>query len=76
MGLLKDFSIVACLAGTIGIALKFATFQIILNMKLAQGDILQGAFFPFFPNLLDVAFLILSTLYLSLLARGEYYDTK
>lgn len=50
--------------GNVGIALKFVTFQAILNSNLAAGNSLTGLFFPYFPNLLDSAFLILSSLFL------------
>jgi hypothetical protein len=43
--------------GSIGIALKFTTFF----------D--KWVFFPFFPNILDAAFIILSVIYLSLKSR-------
>ena len=53
------------ISGTIGIALKFITFQIILNENLASGNILTDVFFPYFPNILDSAFLISAVFYLA-----------
>ena len=61
-----DLLTVLMVSGTIGIALKFVTFQIVLNNNLAQGNILSGAFFPYFPNLLDSLFLIISILFIAL----------
>lgn len=65
----KDFAIdllsVLFVSGTIGIALKFITFQIMLNENLVSGNLLTDAFFPYFPNVLDSAFLISSVLYLT-----------
>lgn len=64
---LKDFAsnvlVVLLVAGNIGVALKFVTFQIILNSNLAEGNILTGVFLPYFPNLLDSAFIISSMLF-------------
>ena len=60
-----DLLTVLMISGTIGIALKFVTFQVVLNSNLAAGNILTGLFFPYFPNLLDSAFLILSILFLA-----------
>jgi hypothetical protein len=60
-----DLLVILFLAGTIGIALKFITFQIILNQNLAAGNLLIDAFFPYFPNVFDSAFLIMSVLYLT-----------
>ena len=65
----KDLAIdllsILLISGTIGIALKFITFQIILNENLASGNLLTDVFFPYFPNVLDSAFLISSVLYLA-----------
>ncbi|MDQ1280636.1 MAG: hypothetical protein QG670_1899 [Thermoproteota archaeon] len=49
----SDLFTLLMIAGSIGIALKFVTFPIILNNNLAADNILTGAFFPYFPNLLD-----------------------
>jgi hypothetical protein len=61
----SDLLTVLMISGTIGIALKFVTFQVVLNSNLAAGNILTGLFFPYFPNLLDSGFLILSILFLA-----------
>ncbi|UCH01724.1 MAG: hypothetical protein JSV20_07720 [Candidatus Bathyarchaeota archaeon] len=60
-----DVLSVLFISGTIGIALKFITFQIILNENLLYGNILYDLFFPYFPNLLDSFFLISAALYLA-----------
>ena len=60
-----DLISILFVSGTIGIALKFITFLIILNQNLASGNLLTDLFFPYFPNVLDSAFLISSVLYLT-----------
>lgn len=60
-----DLLSILFISGTIGIALKFITFQIILNENLASGNILTNIFFPYFPNVLDSAFLISAVFYLA-----------
>jgi hypothetical protein len=55
--LLNNCVILMLACGTAGIALKFTTF---FN---------KWVFFPFFPNILDTAFLILSVIYLSLRSK-------
>lgn len=62
---LEKGSIILFWAGTLGIALKFLTFQILLNMGLSNGDLLTGLWFPFFPNVLDSLFLVLGASYLA-----------
>ena len=63
--LASDLLSILFISGTVGIALKFITFQIIVNENLASGNLLTDAFFPYFPNVLDSAFLISSVLYLA-----------
>ena len=63
--LVVDLLTVLLISGTIGIALKFVTFQIILNENLVSGNLLTGLFFPYFPNLLDSLFLISSVTFLA-----------
>jgi len=58
-------------SGTIGIALKFLTFQIRLNQQLHNGNILNDLWFPYFPNMLDSAFLIISVIGLIILGRTK-----
>ena len=60
-----DLISIMFISGTIGIALKFITFLIILNQNLASGNLLTDLFFPYFPNVLDSTFLISSVLYLT-----------
>jgi hypothetical protein len=60
-----DLLSILFISGTIGIALKFITFQIILNENLASGNLLTDVFFPYFPNVLDSAFLISAVFYLA-----------
>ena len=60
-----DLLSILFISGTIGIALKFITFQIILNENLASGNLLTNIFFPYFPNVLDSAFLISAVFYLA-----------
>jgi hypothetical protein len=63
--LASDLLSLLFISGTIGIALKFITFQFIVNENLASGNLLTHAFFPYFPNVLDSAFLISAVLYLA-----------
>jgi hypothetical protein len=63
--LARDLLSILFISGTIGIALKFITFQIIVNENLASGNLLTDAFFPYFPNVLDSAFLISAVFYLA-----------
>lgn len=58
--LLNDCIIIMLVCGTIGIALKFTTFF----------D--KWVYFPSFPNVLDAAFLILSTSYLTWKAQKAH----
>jgi len=60
-----DLLSILFISGTIGIALKFITFQIIVNENLASGNLLTDVFFPYFPNVLDSAFLISAVFYLA-----------
>jgi hypothetical protein len=60
-----DLLSILFISGTIGIALKFITFQIILNENLASGNLLTDVFFPYFPNVLGSAFLISAVFYLA-----------
>jgi hypothetical protein len=60
-----DLLSILFLSGTIGIALKFIAFQIIINENLASGNVLTEVFFPYFPNVIDSVFLISSVLYLA-----------
>ncbi len=62
--LLKDLLIVLLVSGTVGIALKFVAFQILLNTYGKPAY----ATFPYFPNLLDSAFLIVAALALAFYA--------
>ncbi len=58
--LLGKCLIIACVSGTIGIALKLSTF------------LETTVFFPFFPNILDWIFLVAATVYLGYRAwRGS-----
>lgn len=59
--LLKDLLIVLLVSGTVGIALKFVAFQMLLNIYGTPAY----AVFPYFPNLLDSAFLIITALTLA-----------
>lgn len=63
--LVVDLLTILLISGTIGIAFKFITFQIILNENLFSGNILTDLFFPYFPNLLDSIFLISSVIFLA-----------
>jgi hypothetical protein len=68
---------ISMVVGTIGIALKFLTFQIVLNERLYSGDVLNSVWYPYFPNVVDVAFLILSILYVSHLAiKNSLHSTN
>jgi hypothetical protein len=57
--LLNDCLLIVCVFGTIGIALKFAVFF----------D--KWVYFPWFPNIVDAAFLIFSGTYLAWKAHGH-----
>lgn len=63
--LLSDLLAIVCVMGVIGVALKFLFFQIVLNLKL-YGDVLSEVIFPFFPNVLDSAFLIFAACWLAI----------
>jgi len=56
--LLHTLITIAAVTGTAGIALKFVYFQILINSH----DTITYAVFPYFPNLLDSAFLICSVI--------------
>ena len=58
--LLNDCMIIMLVAGTVGIALKFTTFF----------D--RWVYFPSFPNICDAAFLILSVVYLTYIAKRAH----
>jgi hypothetical protein len=62
--LLEDCLIIACVSGTVGIALKFTT---LFNIWVL---------FPVWPNVCDVAFLIFSSLFLGWLARKHIGKVK
>lgn len=63
--LLGKLVVIAFASGTIGVALKFLTFQIVLNQNLYVGNVIDSVWFPYFPNVLDSIFLIISALYLA-----------
>jgi|GEM_PF-3912937 len=63
--LIKDLLTIVCIFGTVSIALKFLYFQLSLNLNLKAGNIITEIYFPFFPNVLDSAFLIFATLFLA-----------
>lgn len=58
----RKLLVIACAAGTVGIALKFLTY------------LDHWVYFPAFPNALDTAFLIISILILSYLAMRRTID--
>jgi hypothetical protein len=55
--LLHDCMLIVFVCGTIGIAIKFATF------------VNQWVYFPSFPNVIDASFLILAVSYLAWKSR-------
>jgi len=63
---------VVCLAGIVGIALKLIFYVIMINVYIAllpnniyAVAIAENFFFPYFPNALDSAFLIIAAVYLA-----------
>lgn len=69
---------VVCLAGVVGIALKLAYYVVMINVYIAllpnniyAATIAENFFFPYFPNALDSAFLIIAAVYLALEKRTK-----
>jgi hypothetical protein len=62
--LAKNLIAVACVAGSVGIAAKFALFW----------D--NWVYFPLFPNICDSAWLVFSVSYLGLLQYGDTLISK
>ena len=76
--LAKKILRVACVAGIVGIALKFAYYVIMINVYVAllpnnvyAVAVAEQFFFPYFPNALDSAFLIIAAVYLALEKRKD-----
>jgi hypothetical protein len=68
--LLKQYMLpLLCISSIVGIALKFLTFQILLNENLTQGNLLTEVIFPYFPNVLDSLCLIVASIILLIRRR-------
>lgn len=67
--LINDITVVLAVSITVGIALKFVYFQILVNEATLQGKSIYYMYFPYFPNLLDSTGLIISSVYLAFRAR-------
>ncbi len=69
---------VTCLAGIVGIALKLIFYVVMINVYIAllpnniyAVAIAENFFFPYFPNALDSAFLIVAAMFLALEKRTK-----